>query len=127
MLIRPGLDSDSAGFISVTWACWSLYPGVRMDVDGEMPEYRALASYYAAQGGALWSAEVDGQIVGMIATRPLPDGVWEICRVYVLPARHGDGLGHRLLDVAEAHAVGGRSDAAGAVERYAVRTGASVL
>jgi GNAT superfamily N-acetyltransferase len=76
-----------------------------MDVDAEMPEYRALASYYVEQGGALWSAEANGQIVGMVATRPLPDRVWEICRVYVLPALHGSGLGHRLLDVAEAHAV----------------------
>ena len=75
-----------------------------------MPEYRALASYYADQGGALWTAEADGEIVGMIATRPLPDNVWEICRVYVRPALHGGGLGHRLLNTAEAHAT-----AAGAV------------
>jgi GNAT superfamily N-acetyltransferase len=78
-----------------------------MDVDAEMPEYRALASYYSKQGGALWAAELDGQLAGMIATRPLPDGTWEICRVYVLPALHGGGLGHRLLDVAEAHAISG--------------------
>jgi GNAT superfamily N-acetyltransferase len=76
-----------------------------MDVDAEMPEYRTLASYYAGQGGALWAAEADGQISGMIAVRPLPDDVWEICRVYVLPSLHGGGLGHRLLDVAEAHAI----------------------
>jgi GNAT superfamily N-acetyltransferase len=104
-LIRPGLDSDSAGFIALTWACWSQYPGIRMDVDAEMPEYRALAMYYADQGGALWCAEAAGQIVGMIATRPLPAGAWEICRVYVRPALHGGGLGHRLLDLAEAHAI----------------------
>ena len=76
-----------------------------MDVDAEMPEYRALASYYAGQGGMLWAAEADSQVVGMIATRPLDDGTWEICRVYVLPALHGGGLGHRLLDPAEAHAM----------------------
>jgi GNAT superfamily N-acetyltransferase len=76
-----------------------------MDVDAEMPEYRALASYYTDQGGALWAAEADGQVVGMIATRPLPDGAWEICRVYVLPMLHGGGLAHRLLDTAEAHAI----------------------
>jgi GNAT superfamily N-acetyltransferase len=103
--IRPGLDTDADGFIAVTWACWSQYPGVRMDVDAEMPEYRTLASYYAAKSGALWTAEANGQIVGMIATQPLQDGTWEICRVYVMPGLHGSGLGHCLLDVAEAHAV----------------------
>jgi GNAT superfamily N-acetyltransferase len=76
-----------------------------MDVDAEMPEYRALASYYADQGGALWAAEADGQIAGMIAAKPLQDGAWEICRVYVMPALHGSGLAHRLLDTAEAHAI----------------------
>ena len=76
-----------------------------MDVDAEMPEYRALASYYSDQGGALWVAESDGAVAGMIATRPLPDHAWEICRVYVHPSLHGGGLGHRLLDAAEAYAV----------------------
>jgi GNAT superfamily N-acetyltransferase len=76
-----------------------------MDVDAEMPEYRALASYYERKGGALWVAEANGQIAGMIATRPLQDGAWEICRVYVRPSLHGTGLGHRLLDLAEAHAI----------------------
>ena len=76
-----------------------------MDVDAEMPEYRALASYYAGQDGALWTAKADGRIAGMIAARPLTGGDWEICRVYVLPDLHGGGLGHRLLDVAETHAI----------------------
>jgi len=100
--IRPGRDSDD--FIALTWACWSQYPGVRMDVDAEMPEYRALATYYAGLGGALWAAEQDHSVVGMIATRPLDDGAWEICRVYVHPSLHGSGLGRALLDTAERHA-----------------------
>jgi len=66
-----------------------------------MPELHALASYYA---DALWVAEEQGTIIGMIATRPSADGDWEICRVYVHPDHHGGGLGHRLLDVAESHA-----------------------
>ena len=75
-----------------------------MDVDNEMPEYRALASYYVDAGGALWAAEQDGALVGMIATRPLAEDEWEICRVYVHPSLHGGGLGHALLDTAERHA-----------------------
>ncbi len=76
-----------------------------MDVDGEMPELHALASYYRDQGGALWVMESDGAIAGMIATRPAQDTAWEICRVYVSPDRHGAGLAHTLLDTAEAHAI----------------------
>lgn len=105
-LIRPGQDADAQAIIALIWACWSQYPGIRMDVDGEMPELHALASYYSAAGGAYWVAELDGQPIGMIATRPtLVAGEWEICRVYVDPSRHGGGLGHQLLDVAESHAM----------------------
>lgn len=103
-ILRPGKDTDADGIIALIAACWSQYPGVLLDVDGEMPELRGLAGYYARQGGALWIAETDERIVGMIATHPLEDGAWEICRVYVLPELHGGGLGHRLLDAAEAHA-----------------------
>ena len=102
-VIRPGRDSDASAFIALTWACWSQYPGIRMDVDAEMPEYHALASYYAGRGGMLWAAEQDGAVVGMAAIRPLAAGEWEICRVYVHPSLHGSGLGHALLETAERH------------------------
>lgn len=102
--IRPGPDSDADGFIALLAACWAQSPGCLMDVDGEMPGLRALPSYYTERGGALWTAEAAGQVVGMVATRPHEAGAWKICRVYVLPERHGTGLGRQLLDVAEAHA-----------------------
>ncbi len=102
--IRPAQDSDSHGLIALIDACWSQYPGILLDVDGEMPELHAPATYYASSGGALWTAEQEGRVVGMIATRPLENGAWEICRVYVLPNLHGSGLGYRLLDTAEAYA-----------------------
>ncbi len=85
-----------------------------MDVDGEMPELRALAMYYAQTGGALWVAEDGGTVIGMAATRPATIGhgeatqqlpAWEICRVYVNPLQHGSGIAHRLLNIAEAHAI----------------------
>jgi GNAT superfamily N-acetyltransferase len=101
--IRPGQDADGPALIELIRACWSQYPGIRMDVDREMPELHALATYY---NGALWVAEQDQRLVGMIAARPLDLAVWEICRVYVDPSLHGGGLGHTLLDVAENHAIG---------------------
>jgi GNAT superfamily N-acetyltransferase len=85
-----------------------------MDVDGEMPELRALATYYASAGGALWVAEHAGSVIGMAATRPAAAGdgnaaqqppAWEICRVYVHPSHHGSGIAHHLLDTAETHAI----------------------
>jgi len=102
--LRPGRDDDADGFISVIGACWSEYPGVVLDVDGELPELRALATFFAAKGGALWAAEADGKLVGMIAVAPREGETWEIGRLYVLREQRGGGLAHRLLDAAEAHA-----------------------
>jgi len=42
----------------------------------------------------------------MVATAPLGEGAWEICRVYVQPRLHGAGLGRALLELAERHAIG---------------------
>jgi GNAT superfamily N-acetyltransferase len=106
-VLRAGRDDDAAGFIALIGACWAEYPGCIMDLDGEVPELRALASYYASQGGALWAAEADGAVVGMVATRPLEDGAWEICKMYVAAAHRGAGLANALIDAAEAHARAG--------------------
>jgi len=105
--LRPGLDADAASFIALIAGCWAEYPGCVMDLDGEVPELRALASYYAGQGGALWVGEAAGEIVGMVATRPLGLDAWEICKMYVAPAQRGGGLAQALLEAAENHARAG--------------------
>lgn len=104
-LLRPATDADAAGFIALIGAAWGEYPNCVLDVDGEVPELRALATYFASAGGMLLTAERDGAVVGMVGTRPLgSDQAWEICRMYVAAAERGSGLAHRLLDTAEAHA-----------------------
>jgi GNAT superfamily N-acetyltransferase len=103
--LRPGRDEDADGFIRLIGDCWSEYPGCIMDVDGEVPELRALATYFAEAGGALWAAERDGRVIGMAATRPMgQDAAYEICKVYVAKEARGTGLAHDLLAAAEAHA-----------------------
>lgn len=102
-LIRAATDADASAIIALIWRCWSGYPGTVMDVEGEEPNLRAPASYYLHRGGRLW---VTPDVSGMAATRPRTGAEWEICRMYVHPDRHGTGLGHALLDVAEAHAAG---------------------
>ncbi len=104
-LIRPGRDADSPGVIALISRCWADYPNCILDVEEDAPGLLTPAAYYAAQGGALWIAEDAGAVVGMVAAVPHGAGVWEVCRVYVNPDRHGTGLAHRLLDTAEAHAL----------------------
>ena len=104
-IVRPGHDADADGIIALIGACWAEYPGIVMDVDGEAPELRALATYFAKQGGALWVAESEDGIVGMIGAAPDgADGNWEIGRLYVARDQRGSGLAATLLDMAEGHA-----------------------
>ncbi len=104
-LLRPGRDEDAAGFIALIGACWAEFPNCILDVDGEVPELRALATYFGRAGGALWVAEEAGRVIGMAATRPMnQDGAWEICKVYVAASARGTGLAHDLMAAAEGHA-----------------------
>jgi GNAT superfamily N-acetyltransferase len=105
-VLRPGRDDDAEAVIALITACWAEYPGCIMDVDGENPDLRALASHFAQAGGALWVAEQDGVLVGMVAVRPTAGPLWELCRMYVAKSQHGTGLAQRLLATAETHARG---------------------
>jgi len=102
---RAGTDADTDAYIRLIGDAWAEFPGVVFDVDAELPELRALATYFAGKGGSLWLAEGAEGPLGMVATRPMrEDGAWEIGRMYVAKAARGTGLAHRLLATAEAHA-----------------------
>lgn len=105
-VLRAGRDADAAGFIALIGACWAEYPGCVMDLDGEVPELRALASHYAAQGGALWAAEQGGLVVGVVGGKPFGDGAWEVCKMYAYAQQRGTGLGQAMLAAVEGHARG---------------------
>lgn len=104
--VRPGGDEDAEGFIALIGACWAEYPGCVLDVDGEVPELRALASHFAAKAGALWAAELGGSIIGMVGIAPAGlEEMWELSRLYVAAPYRGTGLAAQLLGLAEDHAV----------------------
>jgi GNAT superfamily N-acetyltransferase len=66
----------------------------------------AFAKQYFGSGRGVWLAEVDGEIVGSIALRSLPDkpGCAEIKRLYVRPSHRGQGLADLLLAALESYA-----------------------
>ena len=109
--IRPGRDEDAAGFIALVREAWLSYPGCVFDLDEDAPDLRAWASHVAGEGGAVWAAEQDGAVVGMVGTHPLAGATWELVRMYVAPTARGGGLAARLVAGVEAHA-----RAAGAAE-----------
>ena len=103
--MRDGRDEDAVGFIALISACWAEYPDCVFDLDGEVPELRALATYFRAKGGALWVAEDGGRIAGMVGVSPSgPPGTWEIGKLYVDRALRARGVAAALLARAEGHA-----------------------
>ncbi len=103
-LLRDGRDADAPGLIALIAACWAEYPGCVMDLDGEVPELRALATHYRGKRGRLWVAEAGGAVVGVVAAAPAGEAGWEVGRMYVAAPWRGTGLATRLLAAAEAHA-----------------------
>lgn len=62
-----------------------------------------LPASYAAAGGAFWIArDAAGALVGTCGVFPVAPAVYELRKMYLDVAARGQGLGARLLEVAEA-------------------------
>ena len=99
--IRDARDDDALDVIELIGSVFGEYPGCVMDVDGEMPELRRIASSFAEHDGRFWVAERERRIVGMVGyTRVGPDG-FELKKLYVHRRERKTGLGGALLDRVE--------------------------
>lgn len=104
-LIRPARDDDAAGLIALVDACFADYPGCVLDIDGEMPHLRAIASAFSRRRGRAWVAECDGAVVGVVGVRPAgTPRTMEMATLYVAHAVRRQGLGARLVEIAEEEA-----------------------
>jgi N-acetylglutamate synthase-like GNAT family acetyltransferase len=103
--IRPAHDADSPAVIELIAGCYGEYPGCVLDVETEVPALRAVASHFAAAGGAFWVAEREGGIVGSAGFIPAARGV-ELHHLYVGPDERGTGLAARLFALVEEAARG---------------------
>jgi putative acetyltransferase len=100
VLIRPARDADSPAVIELIAACYGEYPGCVLDVESEVPGLGAVASHFAAAGGAFWVAERRGRIVGSAGFVPAARAV-ELHHLYVGPGDRGSGLAPRLFALVE--------------------------
>ena len=113
MTLREARDEDASGLIDLIGRTFAEYPGCILDVDGEMPELRRIASWFREHDGCFWVAERDGRVVGCIGVTPAaePGGV-ELKKLYVSRDERKGGVGGRLVEL---------------VEREAARRGASFV
>jgi putative acetyltransferase len=104
--IREARDEDAGQLIDLIERCYAEYEGCVLDVDGEAPELRAIATYHAKHGGRFWVAETTGQLVAcaglVMGAEP---GVMEMKKIYVAKDARQMGLGSRLCSLVEAEAM----------------------
>lgn len=101
---------------SATWKAlneyWILDGGYALEAKDRLvlddPEGAILS-----KGGAIFIAEHEGEAVGCCSLMAMPDGGYEVGKMAVAADAQGLGLGRRLLEACEAHAV-----AAGAPRLY---------
>lgn len=107
--IRPASDDDGDAIAVLIAGAFAEYEGCVFDRAAEFPELDAIASYFRNRGGIIWVAELDGVVVGSLATAPsqnadAPPGAWEIFKVYVAQSARRRGLARALYAKALAHA-----------------------
>lgn len=101
-IIREGRDDDAEQLIELIGSCFAEYPGCVMDVDGELPELRAIASAYREKYGRFWVAEEGGKVIGCVGVVPcrrLPG--MELQKLYVSKESRRRGLAARLCGLVE--------------------------
>src|SRR5262245_29152231 len=65
-MIREGRDEDADGLIALLGGVFAEYPGCVLDVDGELPELRAIATSFRRWGGRFWVDEREGVVIACI-------------------------------------------------------------
>ena len=98
--IRDARDEDADDLIALIGACFAEYPGCVLDVDGEIPELRRIASAFSGWGGQFWVAERADRAVASIGWRPAGEAL-ELCKLYVDASVRRQGLAHRLCGLVE--------------------------
>lgn len=101
VILRPAQNADADGLIALIGGCFAEYPGCVMDVDGELPELRAIADHFARRGGRFWVGEAaDDAIVACGGVAPTDNPrVAELLKLYVRADHRGRGLAGQLIDL----------------------------
>lgn len=102
--IRPARDSDADGLIELIGGCFAEYPGCVLDVDGEIPELRAIATYAERRNGSFWTVERAGAIIACVGAVPSAVNGIELVKLYVRADARGRGLGRKLIGKVETFA-----------------------
>ncbi len=100
--IRDARDDDANGIIALMTNVFAEYEGCVMDVDGELPELRAIATYFAKLHGRFWVCATTREIIGCVGYSPsAEEGGYELKKLYVARGTRRSGIGSTLASLVE--------------------------
>ena len=109
--VRQATTTDDIARARALFVEYAQWLKVDLCFQGFDDELKTLPGAYAAPRGTLLLAGAGEDAFACIALRPLDNaGLAEVKRLYVQPARRGEGWGYRLAEnvIAEARAIGYR-------------------
>lgn len=101
---RAGRNDDADALIALLGSCFAEYENCILDVDGEIPELRAIADAFAGWGGEFRVAERAGRVVACVGFARHGDepGHYELKKLYAYQAERGpEGPAAPLVDWVE--------------------------
>lgn len=106
LTIRQAEDADSGQVAALIATCWVAYPGCILDIQGEEPILRAIASNFRAKQGRFWVVCRDDWVIGCVGIAPTPKGQAdaELLKMYVHPRQRRRGVARMLEQQAAATA-----------------------
>lgn len=114
-IMRQARDEDALDLIELIGSVFGEYKGCILDVEGELPELRSLATWAALHGGKFWVAEGSDRLLAMggftaVERSSGPEGFapagagLELRKLYVHRRARTMGLGAKILGLVEAEA-----------------------
>ncbi|NUQ75310.1 MAG: GNAT family N-acetyltransferase [Polyangiaceae bacterium] len=104
LTLRDARDDDAEGLIDLIGGVFAEYPGCILDVDGELPELRCIATSFQRWGGRFWVVLREGRVIGCVGFTPSaasPGEGIELRKLYVDKTARKMGLGSALCDLVE--------------------------
>lgn len=98
------LCRDYLALLDARWPDFPQFPAGYCSVDAYEDLLARLPELHRAPEGAIFLADLGGEVVGCGMTHKIAEGVCEIKRVFVSDAARGHGAGRRLCEAAMARA-----------------------